>query len=326
MDLLDKKILYLLHKNSRTPVVQVAKMVNLSKDAVNARIAKLQKDGIIKDFTVEINHRALGFTIYTVFLRFWKVTYEQQTSIINILRKIPNVTYVARCIGNWDMWVELFVDSIDRFDSILKDIINSIGDDLKDYKTLITISEYKTYSPLLEEFFGKLMEKQVRRKMKSKPYKIDEIDYGILKKLEKNSRISVVDIAKALDLSIDVVRYRMRCMEEENIIRNYTVQLDYDQIGYNFYLLSLYFTNLTYENEKKIQYFFDSNKNIRFAYRAAGQQEVTVEVLTREVHEFQMVLDSFRNQFSEILENYAYLIVTEHYKEIMIPVMSFKQD
>jgi DNA-binding Lrp family transcriptional regulator len=323
MDMTDKKILYLLHKNSRMPLVKIGKMVNLSKDAVNYRINKLQKEGIIKDFTIEINHGSLGFTIYTVFLRFRKVNQEEQATIITLLRKTPNVTYVARCSGNWDMWVELFVDSIARFDVILKDLINSIGADLKDYKTLITISEYKTYSPLLESFFDKLMDKPIRKKVKSKPYKIDQIDYHILRKLEKNSRIPLIDVAKDLDMSIDVVRYRIRCMEEENIIRTYTIQLDYDKIGYTFYLLSLNFTNLTYENEKKIQYFFDSNKNIRFAYRAAGQQEVTVEVITREIDEFQQVLDSIRNRFYDILENYAYLIVIEDYKEIIVPTMTF---
>jgi Lrp/AsnC family transcriptional regulator, leucine-responsive regulatory protein len=323
MDNTDKKILYLLHKNSRMPLVRMAKMVNLSKDSVNYRIRKLQKAGIIKEFTIEINHRALGFTIYTVFLRFRKVTREEQETIINLLRKTPNVTYVARCSGNWDMWVELFVDSIDRFDTILNDLINRIGDDLKEYKTLITISEYKTYSPLLESFFEKLADKPIRKKMKSKPYQIDQIDYQILKKLEKNSRISLIDISKDLELSIDVVRYRIRCMEEDSIIRSYTIQLDYDKIGYTLYLLSLYFTNLTYENERKIQYFFDSNKNIRFAYRAAGQQEVTVEVLTREIDEFQTVVDSIRNRFFDILENYAFLIVIEDYKEIMVPNRTF---
>jgi Lrp/AsnC family transcriptional regulator, leucine-responsive regulatory protein len=323
MDNTDKKILYLLHKDSRMPLVRMARLVKLSKDAINNRIRKLQKARVIKEFTIEINHRALGFTIYTVFLRFRKVKSEEQDTIINLLRKTPNVTFVARCSGNYDMWVEFFVDSIARFDEILNDLINRIGDDLKEYKTLITISEFKTYSPLLESFFEKLLDKPVRKKLKAKPYRIDQIDYHILKKLEKNSRIPLIDISKDLELSIDVVRYRIRCMEDENIIRGYTIQLDYDKIGYTFYLLSLSFSNLTYDNEKRLKYFFDSNKNIRFAYRAAGQQEVTVEVLTREIDEFQLVLDSIRNRFYDILEDYAYLIVIEDYKSVTVPTMIF---
>ena len=324
MDKQDKKILYLLHKNSRTPVTSIARMVKLSKDAVNLRIQNLCREGIIEDFTISINHRALGFTIYTVFLRFVKFTDSDRSSIISMLRRTPYVTYVAACSGNWDLWVEVLADSIERFDKVLGEIMNSIAPNLRDYKALVTISEYKTYSPLLESFFEKFLDRQRRRKKKKvAAYSIDRTDYLILKKLEKHSRIPLVHLAQELELTVDVVRYRVRRLEEQAIIRGYTIQLDFDKMGYSVYLCSLYFRSLTVENERKLRHFFDSNTNIRLAYKAAGRQEIIIEVLTKDIREFQEVLNTIRNRFYDILDNYEYLIVIEDYKDIIVPVLPF---
>jgi len=222
------------------------------------------------------------------------------------------------------MWVEVLALTVEKFDKTLNELVNSIGDNLKDYKSLITLSEYKTYSPLLESFFKNIIEKPKRiKKIKTKPYEIDRTDYLILKKLEKNSRLSLIEMAEQLDLTVDIVRYRIRCMEEDKIIRGYTIELDFDKIGYSFYLLSLYFTNLTYENEKRLKWFFDANKNVRFAYKAALRQEVILEVLTKDVSEFQEVINSIRNKFHDIIENYDYLTLIEDYKDIIVPVLSF---
>ncbi len=324
MDKADKKILYLLHKNSRIPLTRIAKRVGISKDSAGSRIKKMSKTGIIKRFTIDFNHKSLGFNIYTIFLRFKKLTDNEQKSITGLLRSTRNVTYVASCSGNWDLWVEVLADSIESFDTILNEIVNSIGDNLKDYKSLVIISEYKAYSSILGSFFENYTKKpEKRKKQKPASYEIDKTDYLILKELEKNSRLHQIEIAETLDLTVDIVRYRIRCMEEEQIIKGYTIQLDFDKIGYSFYLLSLYFTNLSYENEKKLRWFLNSNQNIRFAYKAAGRQEIILEVLTKDINEFQDVVNNIRNRFYDILENYEYLIIIDDYKEISVPVLTF---
>ena len=68
MDSLDKKILSELMRNSRTPVTQLAKKVRSSREVVNYRISKMQKNGIILKFVTEIDTNLLGYQSASAFI------------------------------------------------------------------------------------------------------------------------------------------------------------------------------------------------------------------------------------------------------------------
>jgi len=53
MDSIDLKILKILKDNARTKYVSIAKEVGLTEGAIRRRIRKLQKDGVIRKFTIE---------------------------------------------------------------------------------------------------------------------------------------------------------------------------------------------------------------------------------------------------------------------------------
>lgn len=61
---------------------------------------------------------------------------------------------------------------------------------------------------------------------------IDEIDYRILSILNKNSRKPYVDIAREIGLSDVAVIKRIRRLEENNIIKKYSLVIDPVKLGY----------------------------------------------------------------------------------------------
>ena len=62
---------------------------------------------------------------------------------------------------------------------------------------------------------------------------IDYTDLKILSELVENSKISLVKLGKKLSLHPNVVAYRIKKMEKEGIIKDYTVELDYGKLGIN---------------------------------------------------------------------------------------------
>jgi Lrp/AsnC family transcriptional regulator of lysine biosynthesis len=54
IDEIDQKILAFLKDNARVPFTKIADEVGLSEAAVRKRVERLQEDGIIKRFTVEV--------------------------------------------------------------------------------------------------------------------------------------------------------------------------------------------------------------------------------------------------------------------------------
>ena len=55
MDIIDKKIIYVLQNNSRTPFSRIAKEQGMSEAAIRQRVKKLVKSGEIKKFTIDTN-------------------------------------------------------------------------------------------------------------------------------------------------------------------------------------------------------------------------------------------------------------------------------
>ncbi|WP_083615776.1 Lrp/AsnC family transcriptional regulator [Megasphaera cerevisiae] len=72
MDTIDQNILDMLRQNSRIPVNELAMQVHLTPPAVSARIKKLQADGTIRSFTIQLNDEIenKGTTAYiTLFMK-----------------------------------------------------------------------------------------------------------------------------------------------------------------------------------------------------------------------------------------------------------------
>lgn len=61
---------------------------------------------------------------------------------------------------------------------------------------------------------------------------IDETDTRILKELNKNCRIKIKQLAKIVHLTAPAVSARIENMEDNGIIKKYTIKLDLEKIGY----------------------------------------------------------------------------------------------
>lgn len=61
---------------------------------------------------------------------------------------------------------------------------------------------------------------------------LDAVDKGILNALLGNSRLSYRQIAKKMNVSAATVMHRIKALEKE-VIRNYTLSLDYEKMGYS---------------------------------------------------------------------------------------------
>jgi DNA-binding Lrp family transcriptional regulator len=67
---------------------------------------------------------------------------------------------------------------------------------------------------------------------------LDETDVKILTALTADSRLSSRQISKQCDVSIGTVLTRMKRMEDEGIIKGYSVLLDQEKLGYELTVVS----------------------------------------------------------------------------------------
>ena len=60
---------------------------------------------------------------------------------------------------------------------------------------------------------------------------LDDYNWKILAELQKNARITAVDLGKKINLSAPAVSERIRKLEDEGYIRGYRTVVDYDKLG-----------------------------------------------------------------------------------------------
>ena len=63
--------------------------------------------------------------------------------------------------------------------------------------------------------------------------KKDQLNKQILNILLENSKLSYRQIAKKLGVSAATVMNRVKLLEEGNIIKNYTISIDYEKVGFD---------------------------------------------------------------------------------------------
>lgn len=98
--------------------------------------------------------------------------------------------------------------------------------------------------------------------------KIDEIDKKIIDELRKNSRLSMSELGRRVNLSSPSVTERVKQMESFGIIKKYTLEVDYEKLGYPIQCI----IEATVKNGdyKRFTMFMEELPNVEFCYRVAG--------------------------------------------------------
>lgn len=117
MDAADRSILKILVHNSRASLKQLAQAAFLSSPAVSARIARLEKQGIIQSYQAHLNPTALGYHI-SAFVNIAIVPAQRQ-SFLSFLTDCPNVLECHHVTGVYSMIIKVAFPSTRDLDSFV---------------------------------------------------------------------------------------------------------------------------------------------------------------------------------------------------------------
>jgi Lrp/AsnC family transcriptional regulator, leucine-responsive regulatory protein len=98
---------------------------------------------------------------------------------------------------------------------------------------------------------------------------MDAINEMIIKELKSDSRISMSELSRRVHLSPPAVRERVRQLEEQGIIKGFTIELDRRKMGYPIEAI----IEATIKNNRYIDFkqLIQTYTNIDFCYRIAGE-------------------------------------------------------
>ncbi|MBM7703042.1 Lrp/AsnC family transcriptional regulator [Metabacillus iocasae] len=99
--------------------------------------------------------------------------------------------------------------------------------------------------------------------------KMDDVDLHILEELQKDSRLSMRELAKKVNLSAPSVTERVRRLEEADILKKYTIDINYEKLG----LTVECYVEITMKNGEyeRFKSFIAAYPYAQFCERIAGQ-------------------------------------------------------
>ncbi len=144
LDAKDKKIIELLQKNARMTISQVSRSTGIPRDSVKYRIRRLEKEKVIRFYHAFLNPSKIGYPMYTyVTFMLSNMTEDREKKFILFLVTHPNIIYVSKNSGKWDITIGVCSKNFKEFDDIIRNIRLKFSDIIKDYESSSVIQEYK---------------------------------------------------------------------------------------------------------------------------------------------------------------------------------------
>ena len=133
----DRKILDILKKNSKTPLVEIGRTIGLSESAVRRRISNLENSKIIKRFTVEIDSGPVAKALSLISINPSSLTPQ----VANNLKAIEGVEVIYEITGQYDIAAILSATNISNINSCIDEIRRIDG--VSDSNTIIILRELR---------------------------------------------------------------------------------------------------------------------------------------------------------------------------------------
>jgi DNA-binding Lrp family transcriptional regulator len=121
----DSRLIALLKANAREPVTSLARKLGLARTTVQERIARLERDGVIKGYTLLLSDKAEAGRLRAVVMM--AADPKQADRIGAELKRIPEVRALSAVSGAYDMMAIVEAETAARMDAVLDRIGKESG-------------------------------------------------------------------------------------------------------------------------------------------------------------------------------------------------------
>ena len=306
LDNIDKRILFELDKNARIPETKLAKLVRKSKETVRYRIKKLIEEKIILKFTTWIDPTKLGYQTAKIYLKLVNIP-EKKKKFIEHVKNDKRLFWLGIAEGAWNAGLTFFVKSNEEFFNLKNDLFSKFKDLIIESHTASLVSVHvhnKTFLYKTQTEWTTMFEKKEN-------LKLDDISIRILKDLFNNSRTNISTIADKYDTTVDIVRNRIRKLEENNIIVRYSIDIDYRLLGFEFYKTFVYFKNLNSQDLGNLMNHAKNHPNIIHVVKQISPWDIELEIMCESYDKYIEITSDLTEKFASIINKVETAIISE---------------
>jgi Lrp/AsnC family transcriptional regulator, leucine-responsive regulatory protein len=312
----DRRFIYEIIEDARAPLAKIAKKLHISKDTAHYTLTKLQKSGAIEHISPVVDLTKLGYHTYHVFFVTNDNKKEEKASFMKHLIDHPNTLSLMDYTARWEVEWKLVAKSLLEFNDIVQKVATKYSKVILQKSKLAIIKGYKSTTIAARHTVGHKKEIE---------YKPDETDIKILNELHQDGRMSSYIIADKIGLSANAVRYRIKKMEQSNLIRHFTATVNLNALGYHLYTVGIIINSLSKEAEAKLTEYLGGHRFIIRAAKVLGQWDLLLTVLSDNIKNFHKTVKEIEDMFADIIVNYESLISYEEKVYKYLPDIILKE-
>lgn len=312
LDLIDRKILSELDKNSKVPASVLAKRVGRSREAVNYRIQQLRHQGVLRQCFAFINPTKLGYFIFKAYLKLENIPNERE-KLFDTLKKSPDVFWIGVSDGAFDIVIAVVAKSVVAYYEKINQLLSNwnhliiakvvgVNADAQQYHKKFLLNENESDSV---QWGGEVT-----------TYPLDKIDSAILSILSHDSRTSLTQLAQQTDSTVEIIRYKIKKLEENGVIMSYRIDIDINKLGLEFFKALIYFRSLSKKDEETLMEWTRIQPNAIYYIKSLAPWDVEAEFIVESYHQFNDIINKLRKDFANVIKNYEHLLIID---EIWLP-------
>ncbi len=149
IDNIDKKIISLLMKDAMMPYTEVGHRVLMSAGTIHVRMNNLQKQGIVKGTSLNLDYAKLGYDL-TAFVGVYLEKGSIYDKVIKRLEKIPEVVEAHYTTGVYSIFMKLVCRNTEHLRHVLNEKVQSV-EGIDRTETIISLEESIKRSISLQE-------------------------------------------------------------------------------------------------------------------------------------------------------------------------------
>jgi DNA-binding Lrp family transcriptional regulator len=310
-DLKDKRIIYELERNSRQNNKQIAKKIGLSEQLTGKRIKRLLEKGIIEFFGVKVNPKILGLIHIKTYIKLHSITEQELKDFYRELKKEKNVFWIAEVRGKYDVVITLNTRTIAEYSKRFNEVVSKVEDKILE-KKIVFLEKATSYSRAYL-VPGKEPNEIVHSLGTEKEAVLEEEEINLLRILNSDGRIGLIELSKKMNLNIETVKKRIQKLKKQGVITGFVSKIDFRKLGSKQHIIFLNVRNMTEEKYKKMETTMKHTGHTLHFMKTIGDHEIEIELETITNDKLYEIIRKLRDQLTlEIIDYEIIEVIREH--------------
>jgi Lrp/AsnC family transcriptional regulator, leucine-responsive regulatory protein len=311
IDNLDKNILVELSRNCRQSTNQIARKLKKSKNTVLYRINRMEKEGIISKYQTIVDFSKTGQTYARFALKLLNNTKSEHAKAIDFLMKEKNVCWLGSVQGKSHITFVFLYRSLPELTIFSDKLKETLG---KNIENMHLSTLHRLYY-CNNNFVRQTLDRPSIIEYYALSDYTDKLDKEILRLLQQNAKISIIEMSKILGCNDKTLLYRIKNLIKKKVIIKFRIEINAKSLGLESYHLFWEFYDMNHESSLKFRNYLLEMPNTTYISEAIGSlSSFESDMIVKDSQELYTNLDILKERFPDLIKGFDPMIILKVHK------------